>query len=40
MTTQLVGVEPDGYEIGMPLVVDFEDLDEERTLVVFRPAAG
>lgn len=40
MTTQLVGIEPDSYEIGMPLIADFQDLDEERTLVVFRPATG
>ena len=40
MTTQLVGVEVDQYQIGMPLVVDFEDVDEDHTLVVFRPAAS
>ena len=28
----------DEYEVGMPLVVDFEDVSEEVTLVVFRRA--
>jgi hypothetical protein len=39
MTTELVGIDPDQYEIGMALVVDFLDVDEDHTLVVFRPAA-
>lgn len=37
MATQLMGIEAEQYQIGMPLVVDFEDVDEEHTLVVFRP---
>jgi uncharacterized protein len=38
MVTRVVGVSPGEYVMEMPLVVDFEDLDDERTLVVFRPA--
>lgn len=38
MVTRVVDLPVDRYEIGMPLVADFEPLDEERTLVVFRPA--
>ena len=40
MITNLVGVTPDEYEIGMPLRVDFEDIGEGVTLVVFRPLAN
>ena len=40
MTTELVGLPLDQYKIGMPLIVDFEDIDDEHTLVVFRPAKG
>jgi uncharacterized OB-fold protein len=36
MVAQIVDLSPDEYEIGMPLVADFRDLDDERTLVVFR----
>ncbi len=38
MVTRLVDVDADAYEIGMPLTVSFEDVDEEHTLVVFRSA--
>lgn len=40
MPTALVGVEPDParIRIGMPLVVDWEDLEEGFSLPVFRPA--
>jgi uncharacterized OB-fold protein len=38
MVTNLVDVAPEQYEAGLPLQVDFEDLDNEVTLVVFRRA--
>ena len=38
MVTRVVGIPSDAYEMEMPLVADYEDLDDERTLVVFRPA--
>jgi uncharacterized OB-fold protein len=38
MTTRIVGIEPDEYVMDMPLVADFEPVDEQRGLVVFRPA--
>ena len=38
MVSQLVGLEVEDYEFDMPLVADFEKVDEEVTLVVFRPA--
>ena len=38
LVTNLVGVPVEEYAIGMPLVVDFEDVDERITLVVFRRA--
>jgi uncharacterized OB-fold protein len=38
MVSQIPDVRVEDYAIGMPLVADFEDVDEERTLVVFRPA--
>lgn len=38
MVTNLVGVPAEEYEIGLPLEVDFEEVDEEITLVVFRRA--
>jgi uncharacterized OB-fold protein len=40
MVTCLAGMPASEYEMEMPLVVDFEDLDEERTLVIFRPAGS
>ncbi len=36
LTTNLAGVDLDEYEIGMALQADFEDLNDEITLVVFR----
>ena len=36
MVAQIVDLPPEEYEIGMPLVADFQELDDERTLVVFR----
>ena len=38
MVTSLAGVPVGEYEIGMPLVADFDDVDDEITLVVFRRA--
>ncbi len=38
MVTNLVGVPIEEYAIGIPLVADFEDVSEDVTLVVFRPA--
>ena len=38
ITTNLVGCQPDQVEIGMPVVASFEDVNEETTLVKFRPA--
>lgn len=40
MTTQLAGIEPEQYVVDMPLVVDFEPIDDERAFVMFRPAAA
>ncbi len=36
LVTNLVGVPVEEYEIGMPLQVDFEEVDDEVTLPVFR----
>ncbi len=38
MVTNVVGVPVEEYEIGMPLVADFEDVTDDVTLVVFRRA--
>ena len=38
MVTNLIDVAPEHYEAGLPLLVDFEDVDDEVTLVVFRRA--
>jgi uncharacterized OB-fold protein len=38
LITSLTGVTPDEYVIGMPVRVDFEQLDDETTLPVFRRA--
>ena len=38
MVATLAGIELADYQMDMPLVVDFEDLDAERALPVFRPA--
>jgi uncharacterized OB-fold protein len=40
MISTVVGVDPHGIEIGMPVEVDFEDVTPEISLPVFRPAAG
>ena len=40
MVTNLVDVPVEEYEIGMPLVANFEDVDDEVTLVVFRRASS
>ena len=36
LTTNLWGVELDGYEIGMALQADYEDLTDEITRIVFK----
>jgi uncharacterized OB-fold protein len=38
MVTQLIEVAVEEYAIGMTLVADFEDVDSEITLIVFRRA--
>lgn len=38
LMTTIVGCDPDALEIGMSLVVDFEDLTDEIRAPVFRPA--
>lgn len=40
MVTNIIGVPVNGHEIGMPLAVDFEDVEGDITLVVFRRAGG
>jgi uncharacterized OB-fold protein len=35
LVTNLAGVEPEDYVIGMPLVAAFEDIGEGVTLVIF-----
>lgn len=40
LVTNLVGVPVEAYRVGLPLVVDFEDVAEDVTLVVFRPVGG
>lgn len=40
LVTNIIGVPVNGYEIGMPLAVDFEDVEGDITLVVFRRAGG
>ena len=37
LVTNLVGIEPDAYKVGMALEADFEDIGEGVTLVVFKP---
>jgi uncharacterized OB-fold protein len=37
LVTNLTGIDPEDYEIGMPLVADFEDAGEGVVLIVFRP---
>ena len=38
IVTNIAGIEPDAYEIGMRLQADFEDIGDGVTLVVFRPS--
>ena len=38
MVARITGLDVDDYRIGIPLVADFEDVDDTHTLVVFRPA--
>lgn len=38
MTTSIVGASPEDVRIGMPVTVDFERIDEDVALPVFRPA--
>ncbi len=38
MMTHVVGAEGDDLRIGMPLEVEFVDLDDESTIAAFRPA--
>ena len=40
LVTNLVDVPIDEYRVGMPLLVDFQDVEEGITLVVFRQAEG
>ncbi len=40
LISNLIDVPVAEYEFGMPLVADFEDVDRETTLVVFRRRAG
>jgi uncharacterized OB-fold protein len=38
LTTNIVDCDPDSVRIDMPLEVTFEDVNEETSLVMFRPA--
>lgn len=40
LVTNIAGLPIDQYEIGMPLEADFEDVEGDVTLVVFRRAGG
>jgi uncharacterized OB-fold protein len=40
LVSRLVGVEPEAVAIGMPVRVDFETVDGDLVLHVFRPDAG
>jgi uncharacterized OB-fold protein len=40
LVSRLVGVDPDEVRIGMPVEVDFEEVDAELTLHCFRPAGA
>ena len=40
MLSNLVGCEPEGVSVGMPIEVTFEKKTDEITLPCFRPAAG
>jgi len=37
LVTNITGIDPERYEIGMPLEADFENIGDNVTLVVFRP---
>ena len=39
LVANVSGITPEEMAIGMPVVADFEDFDEDLTLPVFRPAA-
>ena len=39
MATQITGTAPEDYILDMPLVAEFEPIDDERAFVLFRPAA-
>ncbi|MEL0099107.1 MAG: OB-fold domain-containing protein, partial [Opitutae bacterium] len=38
MMTNIVGIDPESVKIGMPVTVCFEDINEEVTLPMFKPA--
>jgi hypothetical protein len=38
LTTNIVGCKPEEVRVGMPVVVAFDDVTPEQTLVKFRPA--
>jgi len=38
LVADLVGVDPSAVTIGMPVVVEWQDLDEELSLPAFKPA--
>lgn len=40
LVSRLLGAAPEEVAIGMPVVVDFERVDEELTLPCFRPAGS
>jgi len=40
LVSRLVGVDPEAVTIGMPVTADFEDVADDLTLHVFRPADG
>lgn len=40
LVSRLIGVDPDDVAIGMPVEVDFERVDDDLTLHLFRPAAS
>jgi uncharacterized OB-fold protein len=40
LVADLVGIDPDAVEVGMPVVVDFVAVDDELTLPMFRPASA
>lgn len=40
LVSRLVGVEPGAVEIGMAVMADYEDIDDDLTLHCFRPVSG